>query len=577
MYLPLLTQFITFYELQAIATAGAFESGSSSCSADLRCARLLATRSWIMHLSRRSFFKCSGAAGLALVSNAPAATPATGSRVRRFHACSNTAALDADPDLLGLFEQSGVDMVWLAGYFYGYWPYPVDHLVAWRERILARGLGCEIVNIPLGHPGDSLGAPGDTVPLTPPTSWRMAVRPDGTQYSGTSLHPPATPENVAAVQRLAEANVRQIFLDDDFRLATGPGVIGGCFCDAHKTAFLQRGGYESARWDELLGDVHARNLSPILRDWVEFTCDELTGCFTAQREAAPDIELGNMIMYLGAEKAGIRLADYRDVLFRVGELMFNDASFSPVKGKCDELFSCLFHRRYARPELAYSETTAYPAHQLSAANMAAKLAVSTIADVRNTMYMSGLTPIPNAHWDVLAPAMKKHASIHKQLAGHRPRGPFKHYWGDASRYVGDDKPNSLFLASGVPFEVVDTLRGSGYAFLSEWDARDVAAGKISPDGVIPISRDNTAAGMRAIPEDLNSIFAFKHAIAPELSGVPHVLDDKPAVCAWYPSASKVLLWNLAAQDAQFVVSFQGRQISVAVKKLDVGLVDLDAV
>jgi endoglucanase len=73
-----------------------------------------------------------------------------------------------------------------------------------------------------------------------------------------------------------------------------------------------------------------------------------------------------MVMYLGAEKAGIRLSDHRQGLMRVGELMFNDASFNPVKGKTDELFSALFHRQFVAPERAYSETTAFPADQLSA-------------------------------------------------------------------------------------------------------------------------------------------------------------------------------------------------------------------
>jgi hypothetical protein len=134
-----------------------------------------------------------------------------------------------------------------------------------------------------------------------------------------------------------------------------------------------------------------------------------------------------MVMYLGSEKAGIRLTDYRDVPFRVGELMFNDRSFAPVKGKTDELFSSLFHRRFVRPELAYSETTAYPANELSAGNMAAKLAVSTLSDVRNTMFMSGLTPFPREHWQTLGPAMKQHADVHRKIAGHTPRKPLKHY------------------------------------------------------------------------------------------------------------------------------------------------------
>jgi hypothetical protein len=61
---------------------------------------------------------------------------------------------------------------------------------------------------------------------------------------------------------------------------------------------------------------------------------------------------------------------------------------------CDELFSVLFHRRFADPQRCYSETTAFPADRLSAANMAAKLVISTLADVRHTMFMSGLTPFP---------------------------------------------------------------------------------------------------------------------------------------------------------------------------------------
>ena len=191
-------------------------------------------------------------------------------------------------------------------------------------------------------------------------------------------------------------------------------------------------------------------------------------------------------MYLGAEKAGIRLADYHDVPFRVGELMFDDGSFAPLKGKTNELFSSLFHRRFARPELAYSETTAYPAHRLSAANMAAKLAVSTISDVRNTMYMSGLTAFPREHWQTLGPAMKRHAELHPRIAGHVPHGPLKHFWGEASRCVGDDNPFSLFLALGVPFEVTSQPAADGFTFLSDADA--LAIGSLRSPGTVFVAR-----------------------------------------------------------------------------------------
>jgi len=45
-------------------------------------------------------------------------------------------------------------------------------------------------------------------------------------------------------------------------------------------------------------------LTPVLRAWIDFTCDELTACFHAQQQAAPSLQLGNMVMFMGAEKSG---------------------------------------------------------------------------------------------------------------------------------------------------------------------------------------------------------------------------------------------------------------------------------
>jgi hypothetical protein len=176
---------------------------------------------------------------------------------------------------------------------------------------------------------------------------------DGKTYAGTSLHAPATEENAEALRKLRRAGFSHFFLDDDFRLARGPGEIGGCFCAEHCTQFLRRTGLPDGRWPELLDDLRSRRLTPLLRQWVDFACDDLAASFRAQQQAA-DGRLGLMVMYLGAEKAGIRLADYRGVPLRVGELMFDDQSFSPLKGKTDELFSVLFHRRFAAPESAAS-------------------------------------------------------------------------------------------------------------------------------------------------------------------------------------------------------------------------------
>jgi hypothetical protein len=451
--------------------------------------------------------------------------------------------LDNNPDLLKIVADAGISTVWLAGYFYGYWPAPLEHIVEWRARIEKMGMAAHVVNVPLGHPGDSLGAKDNSFPLSPPETWRLAVRPDGSKYSGTSLHEPATAENIKALDALRAAGVQRVFLDDDFRLAVGPGVIGGCFCDEHKTLFLQKGGFGNTHWEELLDSVSARGLSPVLRAWVDFTCGQLTGSFRAMQSAAPEIVLGNMVMYLGAEKAGIRLADYADAPLRVGELMFDDTHFAPTKGKTDELFSALFHRRYVTPDLAYSETTAFPSDKLSASNMAAKLTISTIADVRNTMFMSGVTPFPVTHWETLGPAMKEHARIHATIAGQTPRGPFKHYWGEASRYVGDDKPFSLFLALGVPFEVTGTPANDGWTFLADADANVLVDARVT--GTTLICRPSIGSATVSLDESLPALFAWRRSILSQIKGVPYIEDEKPAVCAWYPGVRSAMVWNLA--------------------------------
>ena len=489
---------------------------------------------------------------------------------RDYHLCLSPDAIEADPELLELVRAAGVSTVWVTGFMYGYWPYSLERIGQARRRIEKAGMASHAVNVPLGHPGDSLGAMHGDIPLSPPRHWKLAVRMDGKTHSGTSLHAPATAENVNAIGRLAAAGVRQVFLDDDFRVAQGPGQIGGCFCEDHLSRFLDRHGYAANKRTELTGAIQARELTPMVRQWIEFWCDELSASFRAQQKAASPAETGIMVMYLGSEKAGIRLSDYTRVPFRVGELMFDDRSFGPVKGKTDELFSVLFHRRFAPPELAYSETTAFPADRLSARNMSAKLIISTLADVRHTMFMSGLTPFPRSHWQSLGPAMRKQADLHSVIAGHAPRGPFKHYWGESSRMVGDDRPYSLFLACGVPFEVTQEPARDGWTFLSDRDARALAARRPDSDGTRFVARTPSASAstLLALPENLSELFAFKRRILPELAEVPVVMDDKPIVCAWYPSIRKVVLWNLSEGSTTCSLAYKGKRRELTLGALD---------
>lgn len=508
--------------------------------------------------TRRRWITRTLASGLAVTALPPQAWARPAGR--SFHVCLSPPIVDADPELLELVRGAGVNTIWLAGFFYGHRPYPDELVRRARSRIERAGMEAQLITVPLGHPGDSLGSTDGGFPLTPPRHWRLGHKPDGGSFAGTSLHEPASEENAAALRQLRQLSFRRCFLDDDFRLARGPGEIGGCFCDDHRQRFLRAAGLPAGAWSELLDDVRARRLTRLLRSWLDYQCDALTASFRLQRRAFGS-ELGVMVMYLGAEKAGIRLADYRRAPLRVGELMFDDRSFGPVKGKTDELFSVLFHRRFVRPDKAYSETTAYPANALSAANMAAKLVISTIADVRHTMFMSGLTPFPREHWAVLGPAMRAQARLHDELAGHKPHGPLKHFWGEAQRYVGDDRPFSLWLAMGVPFEVISSLPNEGCVFLSDFDARELAARELRTRARLLCrpSAPVQPAGAVAVGETLSELFALKHSLGRSLDAVPHVVEDEPAVCAWYPTAGRVLVWNLGEQPRTLTVTLQDRQ------------------
>ncbi len=531
-------------------------------------------------ISRRNFLFKMTAAGVAI--NMPWYGSVRGEtvlpdNVRRYHVSMQKEAWENDPELLGLIREAGVTDVWMGSFLQGKWFHIPDELKKAADFLRTEGFNPHVLTVPLGHPGNALD-PDDPSLSNLKSSWKNACTYDGKMYSGTSIHDPVVKDNVNAVKQLAAKGFDKLFLDDDFRLARFPGQIGGCFCDECKNDFLSKYGYTDADWTDLLNAVRERNPVKVLRSWTEYNCDKEYEMFRAMQNATPDMQIGIMVMYLGSEKAGIALDKYRNSLFRVGEEHFSDQSFGSVKGKTDELYSSLFHMRFARPELAFSETTSYPAAALSPKNIAAKLNVSLISDVRNTMFMSGLPPLPADRWPVLKPVMKKNAGLHRYIAGHKPAGPFKHYYGWDSRLVGRDRPYSLFLASGIPFEVVDEITESGWIFLSDEDAKSVSEDRLRAKSRNLVVRKSS--GLRnenfiPVDENLNEIFTFKRQIILKLKDIPFVEGDIPVVFSWYPTAKKAVLWNVNEKRVTFRVRLNNRIIKkVDVEGLDVEIIEV---
>ncbi len=497
--------------------------------------------------------------------------------VRRFHISLQAEAWEKNPELIDIMKEAGVTDIWMASYLQGKWFHTPKELNESAKFLKSKGLNAHVLTVPLGHPGNAID-PSDDSLSEKKESWKNACDYDGSLYSGTSIHPPIVEDNIEAHKQLAAEGFDVLFLDDDFRLGKFPGKIGGCFCDDCKKEFLEKYNYNSDDWKVLLESVEKRNPTKVLRSWIENICDIEYNMFAALQKATPQMEVGIMVMYFGAEKSGIALDKYQDVPFRVGEMMFSDKDFGRVKGKTDELFSALFHMRFVKPELAYSESTTYPQDALSAKNMAAKLTVSLFTDVRNTMFMSGLQPFPVDYWKTLAPAMKKSAQLHEEIAGLKPKGPFKHFWGWDSRLVGKDQPFSLFLASGIPFEVVDEVTTDGWIFLSNEDAKSVVEGRVvAKSNNLIVRKEAKVMGdnfieMEETPDD---IFAFKKSIIPSLKNIPYVDGDTPVIFSWYPSAKKALLWNLNEEKQQFTIIMNSHILQkISLEGLDVGIVTI---
>jgi len=491
--------------------------------------------------------------------------------IRRFHVSLQPEAWIEKPELIGILRSVGVTDIWMASFLQGRWYHSAKELREYADYLKSEGFSPHALSVPLGHPGNALDPTNKSLSATK-ENWKNACDFDGSLFSGTSIHSPVIEENIDAVTLLANEGFDTLFLDDDFRLAKYPGKIGGCFCDECKNEFLNIYDYSSEDWKVLIESLANRNPSKVLRSWIDYICDKEYNMFSSLQKAAPQMQIGIMVMYLGAEKAGIALDRYKDVPFRVGELMFDDKSFGSVKGKTDELFSALFHRRFVKSELAYSESTTYPADALSAKNMAAKLMVSLFSDVRNTMFMSGLQPFHIDYWETLAPVMKKSAQLHEEITGHKQRGPFKHFWGWDSRLVGEDKPFSLFLASGIPFEVIDDVTNDGWIFLSNEDAKSVMEGRVLAKNDNLVVRKNSDAESEIfilLDEALDDVFAFKTRIIPTLKNIPYVDGDSPVIFSWYPTAGKALLWNINEEQQKFTIKRNGEILkSVLVNSLD---------
>ena len=131
---------------------------------------------------------------------------------------------------------------------------------------------------------------------------------------------------------------------------------------------------------------------------------------------------------------------------------------------------------------------------------------------------------------------------------------------------------------GVPFEVADTLPKERCVFLSDFDARELAPHALRTRARLfcRSSAPVRPAWAETTGETLAELFAIKHSLGRWLDAVPHILEDEPAVCAWYPTAHRVLVWNLCDQPRTLTVTLRNRRQPLRLSPLQAATVKIGA-
>ena len=111
---------------------------------------------------------------------------------------------------------------------------------------------------------------------------------------------------------------------------------------------------------------------------------------------------------------------------------------------------------------------------------------------------------------------------------------------------------------GIPFEVTGEPAADGFTFLSDADAQTVDSLPSTGTTFVGRPQPGLSAKVRAIPESLPELFAWKRELLPQLGKTPYVEGESPVVCAWYPTARAVLLWNLSRQRQDLTLRYGER-------------------
>ncbi|MDI4647354.1 hypothetical protein [Cohnella hashimotonis] len=488
-------------------------------------------------------------------------------------------------------KAAGIQKVWIAGFYSGKMVDP-DELK--EAKAFAESYGFEVgsVTIPIGHPGNALNPDDPDLDLEIPKTWHYRVDNLGeTVYFCGAIDRCLIEDNGKAASLLREAGFKEVFLDDDLRVGNFNEFIEGCYCDACLSEF--NGLYDRSETRESLMAQLTKKINPELaKDWVAFQCDKITAVMEAtDREG---VQAGIMVMHFGDERHGIDIPAIRDripdALFRVGELQFNDGSFTKPYAKAEEMLGIAYHLNFLDKRLAHSESTIFPPRSLKEHNLVYKAKMAIASGLENVLFMSGTWVLEESYWKAIADALPVLRELDAATAGAARSYPVHLAYGTHGAYAEPIVPTSLPVLAGLPVKPVraDQRSEDGQLLLFFGDYELTAAWEKKLSSYREVIFDRTAALKnkvaldRLMPGAANlkiwdyktttrpteeEILSLQRRIGEDDGQFPRVVDGSNIGLIWLKETGKVILYNLLETENRGTVRIAGTQHAVSLKPL----------
>ncbi|MBQ5771472.1 MAG: hypothetical protein IIW08_09885 [Clostridia bacterium] len=301
-------------------------------------------------------------------------------------------------------KKAGVEHVWLFAYFYGHHESDPEDLYRARKRIMEEGFQTGVISVPVGHPGNSLNPDDSNLDLQIRNTWKYRVDRNGNyEYFSACIDDVMIRDNLLAAKEYAQMGFTRHFMDDDLRLGNWNGPIQGCFCDDCISKFNEKYGLKCDRALLKRAADQEKGLEELTQKWISFNCSKVTRFMADTR--VPEMQSGIMVMHMGDERHGISIPDIKKAvpgcLFRVGEMFFNDESYSDPG--CREMLKAGVRNHLALigENTAYSETTVFPAASMSTENFLHRMNTEIGLGLRNIFLMSGTWFYTEPYWKTI--------------------------------------------------------------------------------------------------------------------------------------------------------------------------------